>query len=356
MTRDEWLKIGYENNLITEVPKEACLTFGAVYKMWFKTKMHKVKPDTLDRIEVTYNKYYRGKDIVETYVHQIDKMYVVAYLNVIIMSCGIDFKEYARIYQIINNVLVYALDMSIGYAKVIDWGYVKRSVYVAELDKTSRNEYIISDIDIDRLFSAVLDYNVYPYKYSACLCILMNFYLGLRIGELASLTFGDFDTGQHVVFVRSNQVKYYNRDEDGERHGPMGYQVVSDLKTAKSKRIVPLTSECMELYGMLKTYHSHKGYTSPYIAYDGTDTILVRSLDRTLRRLCKLCGISHINSHRIRKTYASRLHMAGVPTRVISDLCGHSDMETTERCYILNYEGGYSRYMEVINSALSVKK
>ena len=37
------------------------------------------------------------------------------------------------------------------------------------------------------------------------------------------------------------------------------------------------------------------------------------------------------------------------------DKCHHFDetMDTTEKCYILTYEGGYSAYMERINYALN---
>lgn len=50
---------------------------------------------------------------------------------------------------------------------------------------------MISDTDRRILFNGVLVDNVYPLKRSASLLLLMNFYLGLRIGELASLKFCD---------------------------------------------------------------------------------------------------------------------------------------------------------------------
>ena len=353
MTKEEWLAIGYDKRIIEDLPDESCVSFMAVYKQWFVMKMHKIKADSLDRIEVTYNRYYRGAALVEMPVHLIDKDVVCAFLNSVIVNNSINQKEFGRIWQIVNNVLVYAHDMSVGYAQLIDWGFVKRYVYNCDIVKNERIEYMIPDSDRRILFHAVLVDNIYPLKRSACLLLLMNFYLGLRIGELASLKFCDFDINNKVVKIYKTEIKYFPRDNAGERAGSIVYDVIEDVKTRTSFRVMPLTDECISIYKMICAHHKEKGYSSEFLCYDGADTIMTRSLERTLTRLCELLGISHINSHKIRKTFASLLHVNGVPTRVITDLCGHSDMETTEKCYILNYEAGYSAYMGRISYALS---
>lgn len=353
MTKDEWLAIGYSNHVIEDVPVECCVRFSAVYSQWFVMKMHKIKRQSLDRIEVTYNKYYLGSDFESMFVNHIDKKVIAAFINNIVVNYAVTYKELGRIYQIVNNVLVYAHDMEIGYCQLVDWGFVKRSLFVSDVVKPFKNEFIISDSDRQKLFKGVIDDNIYPLKRSACLLLLMNFSLGLRIGELASLRFSDFDLEYKVVRIYKTEVKYFPRDERGVRSGRMIYDVVDNVKTDSSFRVLPLTEECIYLYSLIADYHKSMNYSSKYLCFDGTETIMTRSLERTLSRLCVLLGINHINSHRIRKTYASLLHNNGVPTRVITDLCGHADMETTEKCYILTYEGGYSAYMERINYALN---
>lgn len=353
MTKDEWLSIGYTNHVIEDVPSDDSVRFSVVYAQWFVMKMHKIKRQSLDRIEVTYNKYYLGSELESMFVHAIDKKVVASFLNNIVVNYAVTYKELGRIWQIVNNVLVYAHDMEIGYCPLVDWGFVKRSLFVNDFVKPFKCEYMISDSDRVAIFRGVLDDNIYPLKRSACILLLMNFSLGLRIGELASLRFSDFDLEYKVVRIYKNEVKYFPRDDKGVRSGPLVYEVVDSVKTDSSFRVLPLTEECIYLYNLIVEYHKTMGYDSKYLCYDGTDVIMTRSLERTLSRLCVLLDISHINSHRIRKTYASLLHNNGVPTRVITDLCGHKDMETTEKCYILTYEGGYSAYMERINYALN---
>lgn len=137
MTRDEWLSIGYDKHIIEDVPPDSCVSFCDVYKQWFVMKMHKIKADSLDRIEVTYNKYYRGSALVGTYVHQINDNVVCDFLNSAVVNNSVNYKEFGRIWQIINNVLVYARDMSVGFAQLIDWGFVKDTYITVILLKKS---------------------------------------------------------------------------------------------------------------------------------------------------------------------------------------------------------------------------
>lgn len=353
MTRKEWIEIGYDKKIIEDYKDSDCITFKETYNKWFLMKMHKIKPQSLDRIECTFNKYYKDKAICSMYLHQIDEKYIYNFLNETLQNNIINPKEYKRIYQIINNVMVYAYDLSLGYANLLNWSFIRRMVFDNEIDKRYSKEYMVSSADRQLIYKQVVQNNIYPEKRSSSLALVLNFYLGLRVGELAALKFKDFDLNNKVLKVERTQVKYFPRNENGERSNTMIYAIVSDLKTENAFRYVPLTDECIRLYQMIKEHHQARGYKSEYICYDGKDTILERSVARTLTRLCVLCGVEHINSHRIRKTYASSLHNQNIPTRVIADLMGHADTNTTEKIYILGYED-INIYRGQIETALSV--
>lgn len=355
MTRKEWIEIGYDKKIIEDYKDDDCITFKETYNKWFLMKMHKIKPQSLDRIECTWNKYYKEKDICNIYLHDIDEKYIYNFLNEILQHNKVNSKEFKRIYQIVNNVMVYAYDLSLGYANLLNWNLIKRMVFDNEIDKRYSKEYMVSSIDRQTIYKEVVYNNIYPEKRSSALALVLNFYLGLRVGELAALKFKDFDLNNKVLKVERTQVKYFPRDENGERQHTMIYAIVNDLKTENAFRYVPLTDECIKLYQMIKAHHEVRGYNSEYICYDGKDTILERSVARTLTRLCVLCGVEHINSHRIRKTYASSLHNQNIPTRIIADLMGHADTNTTEKIYILGYED-INIYRGQIEAALSEKE
>ena len=355
MQLNEWLEIGYSKGIIDEVPTDSMIPFCDVYHKWFCSKMQSVRPQSLDRIECTYNRYFPGTEFDTLPVHSIDEKTVYTFLNGIIISRGnITKKEYDRIYQIVNNVLYYAYDLDMGYCRSINWDVVKRHIAVNNLAAASKKEYAISGTDKNKLFKAVLQDDVYPKKRSACLCICLNFFLGLRIGELAAIRWKDIDYARNCLLVHSTETKYFERASDGTRTDVMRYHVQDTTKTINSVRKIPLIPESIYLLRMIKEHHEYMGYDSEYIAYDGATTILSKSIERTIYRLCELCDISRFSSHKIRKTFASELHKSGVPSKYITDLMGHSDIRTTEKYYILSYEDALDELRQIMRQSLKV--
>ena len=352
MTKSEWLAIGYQNGII-DLEDYTEITLKDAYREWFLTKTKCIKKQSADRIEVTYNRYYADSPLIEKCISKITEKDIIEFLTTAVLKNGhMSYKEFARLFQIINNTLVYMRDINKGGAKLIDWNAIKRNIPQGNLCQTTKQEYAVPDINVTNITKMVLN-KVYFEKQSACLCLCMNFYLGLRIGELAALSFRDFDFTTNTIRVTKTESKFYNRNENGEKIGAMSYHVTDSLKTENAVRIIPILPEVKYFYEEIKKHHDNCKYVSPYLAYDGKDTILVRSLDRTLRRLCVLCDVDYFNSHEIRKTFASRLHHNGVPTRVISDLMGHSEIKTTENNYILPYADDYEKVYQYMKQSLT---
>lgn len=306
----------------------------------------------MDRIEVTWNRYYRGTSFVEMYTSNITEKDMIAFLNSAIVSNGsLSAKELERIYQILHSVLVYLRDMDYKGIRLYDWAVIKRNIPQNKITMEKKSESALSKHTVMTILNAVLVDNIYPLKRSACLALCLNFYLGLRIGELAALKFTDFDLKRKVVKITCSDSKIYERNADGSK-GSLTY-VTGDTKTQESHREIPLLPEAVYIYEALKNHHQTNGYHSAYLVHDGTETIRIRSLDRTLRRLCALCGVAPFHSHLIRKTFATMLHHANVPTRVVSDLMGHSDIGTTEKNYILSFSDNYGMYYQAMKDSLN---
>lgn len=352
MTLNEWIDIGTSKGIVEDISFDP-VPFCSCFRKWFLMKMNIVKPQSLDRIECTYNRYYLLSDLNQQPLHEIQEQTIIDFLNEIIISRGtISEKEFGRIFQIINNVMVYALDLNIGGAKLLNWSLIKRYINTGKITKCDARELAISSADKSRLFKAVLQDNIYPEKKSACLCLVLNFFLGLRIGELAGLTFSDFDLQNKLVRVYKTESKFYARDSEGNKSGSMIYRIQEDTKTIYSVRQVPLIPAAEKIFLMIMEHHDKCGYESTYLAYDGKDeAVLSRSLSRTLDKLCKLLNLKHINTHKIRKTFASDLHAAGISTRNITDLLGHAEMSTTEHCYILS-DGNIEKLRREMTTAL----
>lgn len=358
MTKNEWLSIGYEKNLIDSDMYEE-ITFQEAYREWIVMKIKLLKCQSVDRIECTYYRYFDSDPFALKLVSQISDDVILEYLFILLSKHpNTSYKEFGRIMQIMTGVLNYMHDIHRGGAILHDWHKIKRLVNVDRLSTKHDFEYAIPAQDISILMDKVINDNIYPLKRNACLVLCMNFFLGLRIGELAALTFNDFDFDRNIVTINKTESKFYERDEDGSRLGTMVYKVVDNCKTVYSVRQIPILPEVKYIFELILKNHYEKNYVSDFLAYDGNETILSRSLDRTLRRLCAMCNVTYFNSHSIRKTFATVLHHHNVPTRIISDLLGHSEIGTTENCYILSYDDNFEKYYDHMHNALtfSIKK
>ncbi len=355
MNKEEWLAIGYDKGIIEDLPESEHVSFTMVYQNWFMTKIHRIRPQSVDRIEAVWRKYYCRSPFVETPVHLINEERICQFLNGIILRRGnITRKEYLRIYQIVNNVMLYASDLNIGHARLMNWGVVKRYIAVDNIITKKRKEFCVSSEHKKAFFRAVLVDRVYVEKHSAGLCLCLNFFLGLRVGELASLRWDDVHLEDGYIYVHSTQTRAYCRDDSGNR-GKVRYFVQDTTKTAQSVRRVPLIRESVYLLQQLRNWQEQCSYDSPYLAYDGVDVVLSHSIERTLHRICDLCQIPRFNTHKIRKTFASDLHRNGVPTKLISDLLGHTDIRTTEQNYIISYTDTLQYVRQVMQSGMELQ-
>ncbi|HEY1984243.1 MAG TPA: tyrosine-type recombinase/integrase [Terracidiphilus sp.] len=62
----------------------------------------------------------------------------------------------------------------------------------------------------------------------------------------------------------------------------------------------------------------------------------VRAIQERLGHWCKVVGFKHINVHRLRHTYATRLANNNIDSIVLKDLMGHSSFATTQKYFKLS--------------------
>jgi site-specific recombinase XerC len=78
----------------------------------------------------------------------------------------------------------------------------------------------------------------------------------------------------------------------------------------------------------------------------------VRAIQYTLDAWCKKLGFSHINVHRLRHTYATRLANANIDAMHLKALMGHSSFNTTQQYFKLTDKTlarGYFAAMEFVS-------
>lgn len=302
-----------------------------------------VTPETVDRYENTYNKYFPDSILNTMDVKNIDSDAVSNFMITILKRYEkLTNREWQRIKHIVKATIGFIFDEELDdipadEIPVIDWEKIKKKASTqGKIYKPVRRQYAVSAPEKQILQDKILNENVYPEKFAHVLMLLINFSLGLRIGELAALKVNDIDMLHHVVYVNDSCKSYKKRDEFGNATG--GYvHTVGGTKTPKGKRMIPMSYKAQKLFEILLKYREEKGYQSQYLAYDGEDTrARVKSMSRILKRLCEKTDIDEFTSHIIRKSFATALSCCpDIDIATISEYLGHAQVSTTVNNYLI---------------------
>lgn len=161
------------------------------------------------------------------------------------------------------------------------------------------------------------------------------FYSGIREGELLALTLNDFDFNLNTVHITKNfQVA------DGK-------EIIQSPKTPKSKRIITLPVEVMNMI---------KDYANSLFDYSPADRLFrttKSSLTRAMVKGCKLSGVKKIRIHDLRHSHASLLIELGFSPLLISERLGHENIETTLSTYSHLYPNKHSEVASALSKLIN---
>lgn len=332
-----------------QLSDEIKYSFESYYKKWFLAKMKtNVRPQTIDRIENTFNKYY-AKAFCKTDIRRLDESTIIDFLVNCINTSDKKYmtrKEFIKVMQIMRESYNTYYDECILSHKsapnVISWTTVRRKVEEqAIIQSPKKKEIALSESERKSLEETALCEK----KVSSLIWILVTC-TGLRLGEVTALTWKDVDFKNCMLYISKSVCKYYKRDNQGRRIKQV-YDI-GETKTAHGKREIPLTERALSVLQCLKELHLENGWYRPeqLLCYDGREYVARPSkLANDLKALCERAGVpsGRIHPHLLRKTVATVLHEAGMSTRDIADILGHSDISTTEQCYIISTEAEQKR-------------
>ena len=169
------------------------------------------------------------------------------------------------------------------------------------------------------------------------IAIIFSLLTGVRRGELLSLKWSDFDMEKKLVFIRRtvNRVKNYDEGDNKTK------LVISDTKTVKGRRVIPIVDTLFKLLLKHKQVQDGEKARAGNL-YENNDLVFATEIgrlidpgnfNRTFDRMIKRAGIEHTNLHALRHTYATRSLESGIDMRVLQELMGHSSMSVTADVY-----------------------
>src|SRR5207249_10671105 len=160
---------------------------------------------------------------------------------------------------------------------------------------------------------------------------------GLRRGELFALRWKDIDEDARLLTVR--EAVY-----DGTFSTP---------KTTAGSRRIPLSNTAQQVNGEWKALAKN---TEPEALVFSTRRGKPISPNNVLRRFifpaCEQLQLPHTTWLTFRRTYSSWSHDKGVPGKVIAQLMGHSNVDTTLNVYTQVLDGSLRAAVEKVGGEL----
>ena len=309
------------------------LTFNRLFDEWLEYKKAMTNSsNTIKRHRQHYAKYFEPSILHSMKLSAIDTFVLEMECNRIVKEFNLTRKAWVNAKTILNGMFDYAKRKKyITDNPLMD---MKITVRYKQVVKKSGNTQTYDTDELETL-NKYLDMKYEETNDSVYIAVRLNFFLGLRIGELAALKPEDIVGNQiHVV-----------REEVRDQEANLTY-VVEHTKTNRD-RFVALVPQAKKLLQKL-------GMDGAYLFERNGERLRARQIEYDLEKYAQCQGIEPKRSHKIRKTYASRLNAFGVPIDAIREQLGHSELSTT-LSYIYNPLTEDATY-SMISDALDGKK
>ena len=306
------------------------MTFHALFDEWldYKTGLTD-SPNTIKRHRQHYAKYLSTSALDKKKLSSIDDLLLEKECNRIIREYHLSAKEWTNLKTIIKGMFEYAMrkhylkeNPFLNVAILTKFRQVTRKTGRTETYNTE--ELAVLYDYLEKMYAETSDVSF--------LAVRVNFYLGLRVGELVALKWMDLLEDKKLHVVRE---EIRNQEENK-------VSVVEHTKT-NTDRFVMVIPHAHELFCRIAGIDEKETSLETFCRTHEDDFIFqrdgqrleARQINYVLEKFAQRTGVKVKSSHKIRKTYASNLNAAGVPLDCIREQLGHTNLTTTMH-YIFN--------------------
>lgn len=288
-----WNDERYENN---EIGKNSYTK----YKNDFKRFFH--KEDSLCKIPM--------KEITEAEL--------LAFIKLNIKRFHLTRKSYASLRTLIIGVFKYA-----KMNKITD---ISISTFFSDLQLSNNlfkknhkdaSSQVFNDDEIMKLTKYLRDH---PTIHN--LGLLLLFETGMRVGELCVLKPGNIT--EEGIVINSTEIYYKNPDTN-----KTVFEVKDTLKMGVDERTIIIPEHTRAIIKRIRLLNPF----GEYLFMKEGKRINSTRFNYHLYKACKEIGIPERSTHKIRKTYASKLIDGHVEEALIRSQMGHTDIKTTKDYY-----------------------
>ena len=198
--------------------------------------------------------------------------------------------------------------------------YVKDIIHIPVPKLKKKKISVFHEIERNKIEEYLLKH-MSPCELAVFLCL----YTGLRIGEICALKWGDINLDTKEISVNKTVIRIKNLDEDGKTKTKV---IISSPKSETSIRLVPIPDF------MISFLKRKKGNNDCYIATNFDYFMEPRLLQKRYKTILKRADVTYKNFHVLRHTFATNAYNNGMGITTLSEILGHSDIQTTLRLYV----------------------
>ena len=296
-------------------PKGQWKSFGEVLNLWMDNNRARLKGGTINKYQNLIDTHIMP-ELGQTKINELSATRINTFLNEKISrgrvdgSGGLSASYVRSIMLVINAAIKYAVSEQLCSP-------LKTPICKPSADKTELS--ILSAEEQKKLEASLL--NNFDLTGAG---IYISLHTGLRIGEVCSLAWNDIDMNKRVIHVRHTVARIRSSSSAGST-----ILVIDTPKTKASKRDIPISSTLLPILLKLKTLSS-KGF----LLTGTNEFIKPRTFEYRYHKILDDCGITSVNYHALRHTFATRCVEAGVDIKSLSEILGHGNVSVTLNTYV----------------------
>lgn len=211
------------------------------------------------------------------------------------------------------------------FKNILEYANKERGLQVADIKDVSVREQkkpmqVFSRTE-QSLMSRHLCDNPSPCNIGILLCL----YIGMRIGEVCALRWGDIFLDEQYLFVHQTMQRIQLEGENGKKTRV----VIRPPKSECSVRKIPIPAEVLQLLIPVKRQNEAFLLTGMVHSY-----IEPRCMENQFKTVIDECGVSDLNFHALRHTFATRCIELGFDIKSLSEILGHANVNITLNRYV----------------------
>lgn len=317
---------------------ESNIVLDDLYRIWEHVKRG-LRDNTFNGYKYFY-KHFIQETLGQVKVKDITKSRIRGFYNTLHEEWNLSVHTIDSIHNVLRQILQIAVDDNYIAKNPSDNAF---SELKKSLGLTTRKRKALT-AEEQRIFMDYIRRTEQYKQWEDIFCVFLE--TGMRVGELTGLREENVDFEKKIIKVQESLVYYQHA------HGDC-YYAINNTKTPASFRKIPMTEN---VYNALKRQIKLKeelGKQSKLTVDGKNDFVFLNrhqrpynqgSLNKVIKRIVRDCNFEILDSgknntlpnfscHVLRHTFITRMCEANVNIKVIQELVGHRDIQTTMNIY-----------------------